>query len=198
MRGGLPQGTGDVLIAMLRNLAAGAGPALLVLAGCGAGSDRPDSDATGKAAPANAAAPIMPLPEGEAAGTQPAGLPRYVGGWAADPALCGAGGPPAPAAAPTNSIDTASRVNADPPRGASDAEAGVWRFGERSLESPNAECDFDAVISVTGGYDVAAQCLSGGEPAIQSFTIRFDADLGRMTLNSPLWGERTLERCPAG
>ena len=75
-------------------------------------------------------------------------------------------------------------------------EASPWQFTASALHSPKgADCSFNQVTEVPGGYDVVAMCTAKGPPASETIEIRFAESAKAMLIKSKSVGDRGLVFC---
>lgn len=53
-------------------------------------------------------------------------------------------------------------------------QSAAWQFTQTTLRTPTgANCGFNRVTEVTGGYDIQATCTAKGEPTSDTLKLRF-------------------------
>ena len=140
---------------------------LILAAGCGKGSSSgPPSG------PISGGEPNGPIASGRAA---PGGQDNEVGTGEAKAAEAGELPPPGPA--PRFIGKWAADQKA--------CQSAVWQFTASALRTPDdANCSFNRVNPVPGGYDIQATCSVKGPPSADTLQIRFAESAKAMLLSS--------------
>ena len=74
--------------------------------------------------------------------------------------------------------------------------SAAWKFTETTLQTPaGANCSFNRVTQVPGGYDVEATCTAEGPPASDTLQIRFAESAKAMLFDSKTIADTGLVFC---
>ena len=75
-------------------------------------------------------------------------------------------------------------------------EAAGWQFTETSLRTPaGAQCSFNRVTEVPGGYDIQATCTAEGPPTSDTLRVRFAEGVNGMRFESETIADTGLYFC---
>lgn len=75
-------------------------------------------------------------------------------------------------------------------------QSAAWQFTASTLKTPEgANCSFDQVTEVPGGYDIEATCKAKGAPAPDTLKLRFAESAKALLFESKTLGSPGLVYC---
>jgi hypothetical protein len=75
-------------------------------------------------------------------------------------------------------------------------QSAAWQFTDSTLRTPaGANCSFDQIIEVPGGYDIQATCKAKGAPVPDTLKLRFAESAKALLFESKTLGSPGLIYC---